>query len=128
MEPYPLSMVKVDYMHKVEFFVGSNFKEPYTFQSSGINQGKTVILDKTWTKEHMERRIVTMLSRYGVDGFSANWIIGYWKGDKEDTLHITLYIDWDMEKCETVARRFAVEFQQESVLMEFGGLGYFIER
>lgn len=96
-------------MKKSEFFIGRNF------DCSTV--GSEVKVYSSYSKEYMEVEVSCILEREGIDGYSAYWINGMWKGQAEDTYCIVLFHDFTDEFMEAIARSFRDTFKQESVLL-----------
>lgn len=79
-------------------------------------------------------KIVTEeLAVHGIDGFSVSRGLGFWRGEPEDTLTVSVLVDDDTNfpvYAERVAQVFAVRLDQECVLWAVeplplnGGLAY----
>lgn len=65
----------------------------------------------------LESTIVPALLFYGIDGFSVVKSTGYWKGEKEAALVVTVFCD-HVDWVKDVAKRIALGANQECVLVE----------
>ena len=99
-------------MKKTEFFIGRNFQD-----NVGCTSGKVIERVSQWSKEYMETEVSSILAREGIDGYSALWINGMWKGEAEDTYCVVLFHDFTDEFMKAIARSFRNTFEQESVLI-----------
>ena len=105
-------------MKRVEFYVGTKYTE--TFGNGKAEQWE---FDKTMACNHVERILHAM---FHVDGFSYHWITGYWKGEKEDTIHIILFTELAHCILDAIATELRDALYQESVLLTVNDEQYFI--
>ena len=96
-------------MKKTEFFIGRNY------ECSSV--GSEVKVYSSYGKEYMEVIVQSILEENSIDGYSAYWIKGMWKGNAEDTYCVIIFHDYTDEYMEDIAKQFKYGFKQESVLL-----------
>lgn len=102
----------------------------------GVNSPKKVVLymglpdtlDPLEQKKEVERFLAKEVTqRY--DGFTFQWGTGYFKGEKETCIILTILVEKfvlgvDTNRIATIARKFRQQFKQESVLLEVSNISY----
>ena len=73
--------------------------------------------------EVIQKSVVGVLSDYGIDGFSAHEGLGYWKGEPEQSVTVTIYHDLTEgnealldAQVQAIAAQIAADCDQECVL------------
>jgi acyl-CoA thioesterase len=99
-------------MKRFEMFIGMNYKE------DGIS--------RSWQATTVELTVTTTLLDSNIDGFSAHWITGYWKGEKEATYHVIIFTDLPDNLLLNIAYVLKHALKQESVLATIDNAVYFI--
>jgi hypothetical protein len=77
-------------------------------------------LQRRVTDDQLDKFLQDTVSHH-FDGFSVTYGEGYWRGQREDTVHIDIVVDQDTGEVKNAIRDIAAEynarFSQESVLV-----------
>lgn len=77
------------------------------------------------TKEVEKKKLVEVLSPV-FTGFTWQEVQGFWAGEPENSVIVTLYSDESSDKVRELARNICRELDQQAVLVEINGVGEMI--
>ena len=105
-------------MKRFEMFIGSSYVV------SGEASAVKVIA--SWGKPALEYIVNMGLSYNHIDGYSASWIKGYWKGEMEDTYHVIIFTDIESDILVTMVEKLRNLLKQQSILITIDNDIHFI--
>jgi len=114
-----VSLLKERKMKRFEMFIGRNYKVS--------NNDSDVTVIESWEKSTIEYCVNMQLYLKGIQGYSADWIIGYWNGEKEDSYHVIIFTDVSEDTMVDIAYALKADLKQESILITINNDIHFIE-
>lgn len=86
----------------------------YTINATPVSTSFTDSINKRRVEAYPER-VASILSNYGLDGFTIYKVDGYWKGEAEVSFKIEVAVDGELDK--NILEDLRYIFKQEAVML-----------